>query len=127
MPKKNSNIDRQRDMGSGMDAGTDVNAGADPHVGAGTGTHLDTGQYRGSDEGTSTEPGTGPAGMNQTRNPNPGTRIGTDSPDDNAVRDNAIGTGDYAHQEQDNDLGTDQYTNSGSGRVADTTTDSGAN
>ena len=62
-------VDRQRDMGSGLNAGTapgttsadpyqyqgeqSVGPGSDPHAGAGNGTGLDTGQYRGSDDGTS--------------------------------------------------------------------------
>ena len=68
-------VDRQRDMGSGKDVGTapgvesvdpyqfagpaPVGPGADPHAGTGTGTGISTGQYRGSDEGTSTEQGSG--------------------------------------------------------------------
>ncbi len=74
MPK----VNRQRDMGSGLDAGTapgttpgnayqnpggkTVGPGADPHGGAGDGSGLTTGQYRGSDEGTTTEPGAGSGG-----------------------------------------------------------------
>jgi hypothetical protein len=68
-------VGRQRDMGTGKDVGTapgvdsedsykyagpaPVGPGADPHAGAGTGTSISTGQYRGSDEGTSTEQGSG--------------------------------------------------------------------
>lgn len=68
-------VDRQRDMGSGKDVGTapgvdsadpykyagpaPVGPGSDPHAGIGTGTGITTGQYRGSDEGTSTEQGSG--------------------------------------------------------------------
>ncbi len=64
-------VDRQRDMGSGLNAGTapgtasadsyqyqgeqSVGPGSDPHAGAGNGTGIDTGQYRGSDNGTSTD------------------------------------------------------------------------
>jgi hypothetical protein len=69
MPK----VDRQRDMGSGLNAGTApgiesadpyqqgqvINPGADPYAGAGDGTGLDGGQYRGSDDGTTTEQGAG--------------------------------------------------------------------
>jgi hypothetical protein len=64
-------VDRQRDMGSGLDAGTNigigsenllqneggmsVGPGADPHGGAGDGRDIATGQFLGSDAGTTTE------------------------------------------------------------------------
>jgi hypothetical protein len=69
-------VDRQRDMGSGLNAGTapgtasanpyqyqgeqSVGPGSDPHAGAGYGIGLDTGQYRDSDNGTSTDAKTSP-------------------------------------------------------------------
>jgi hypothetical protein len=65
-------VDRQRDMGTGLNAatapGTDpeqllqneagprVGPGADPHAGTSDGSGFTTGQYRGSDEGTTTGP-----------------------------------------------------------------------
>ena len=68
-------VDRQRDLGSGLDAGTDIGVGsedlfqnegglsvgpgADPHGGTGDGSGIATGQFQGSDNGTTTEQGTG--------------------------------------------------------------------
>jgi hypothetical protein len=66
-------VDRQRDMGSGLNAGTApgiesadpyqqgqvILPGADPYAGAGDGRGLDGGQYRGSDDGTTTDQGAG--------------------------------------------------------------------
>ena len=76
MPQQGQ-VDRQRDMGSGMDAGTDTGSsqsgvigtehfsgagaagstkntgpGSDTHSGTGSGTGVGTGQFRGSDSGT---------------------------------------------------------------------------
>lgn len=131
-------VDRQRDMGSGMNAGTDVGAsqsgvigtdqfsgagaagstqnvgpGSDTHSGTGFGTGVGTGQFRGGDAGTTVGQGSESeatiGNMGYTGNvPNLGDKKGT---------------GDYAHSHPGNDLGTDQYTNTGSGQVGDTTVD----
>ncbi len=78
-------VDRQRDAGSGLTSGTapginstdsyqyegsqSIGPGSDPHGGAGDGTGITTGQFRGSDDGTTTEPHTVA---------NPGNNQGTD-------------------------------------------------
>ena len=79
-------VDGQRDAGSGLTSGTapgvdstdsyqyegnqSIGPGSDPHGGAGDGTGITTGQFRGSDDGTTTEPRTVT---------NPGNNQGTDT------------------------------------------------